>query len=305
MNIYCIIVLHNGSKWIDKCFGSLVNSSIPLKILAIDNASTDATPNIIREKFPQVEVIETGKNLGFGKANNIGLKRVLDENCDYAFLLNQDAWVEPDTIENLINIYNSNPEFGILAPLQLNGEGSLIDALFQQYSVAPCRELFTDLLIKKNSRHSIYETNFVNAACWLLSRKTIEVIGGFDPLFPHYSEDNDYINRVIFQRLKIGLCPNIIVFHDREYRPSEQNYDNLLNYVYVRLLVNLKNNLIAQQSKLQYFKKNFFNLISAYLGNNKRHYKLQYQATRLIIKNYRKIIAHRLNETNKAPHYLQ
>ena len=66
--VYTIIVTYNGAKWINKCFGSLQSSSIPLKIIAVDNNSKDNTPQIIKAKFPDVEVIETGENLGFGKA---------------------------------------------------------------------------------------------------------------------------------------------------------------------------------------------------------------------------------------------
>jgi N-acetylglucosaminyl-diphospho-decaprenol L-rhamnosyltransferase len=130
--IYSIVVTYNGSKWLDKCFGSLLNSTVSTKIIAIDNKSTDGTPDEIRLKFPSVEVIETGKNLGFGKANNIGLTRALNENADYVFLLNQDAWVEPDTIGKLISTQSS--EYAILSPVHLNGQGDALDSKLYRMS---------------------------------------------------------------------------------------------------------------------------------------------------------------------------
>ncbi len=77
MKIKAIIVTYNGLKWIDKCFSSLYKSETPLEIITIDNGSVDGSIDKIKKNFPQVEIIENGKNLGFGKANNIGLSMAL------------------------------------------------------------------------------------------------------------------------------------------------------------------------------------------------------------------------------------
>jgi len=216
MTIYAIIVTYNASKWIDKCFGSLVNSTMPVKILAIDNASSDGTPDIIRKKFPQVEVIETGQNLGFGKANNIGLKRVLEENADYAFLLNQDAWVEEDTIEKLVEVQHENPEFGILSPLPYDGNGINEDYLFSKYYKQQINR-------KKEFSHKTYEINFINAAGWLIAKKVILKFGGFHPSFRMHGEDVNYINRIHFKEFqKIGISLGTKYFHDRQKRENDE-----------------------------------------------------------------------------------
>ena len=91
MKVISIIITYNGSKWVEKCFGSLVKSTHPLKIIAVDNASDDGTPEIIHTKYPEVEVINSEQNLGFGKANNIGLRKALEERADYAFY--KQAWL--------------------------------------------------------------------------------------------------------------------------------------------------------------------------------------------------------------------
>jgi len=304
MKILAIVVTYNGVKWIDKCFNSLINSSTPIHILVIDNASTDNTPLIINNKFPTVEIIETGQNLGFGKANNIGLKKAVSENYDYAFLLNQDAWVETDTIEKLINIYRNNLQFGILAPLQLNGNGTLIDQLFFEYSITPCRELISDLLITKANTKNVYITPFVNAACWLLPLTTINKVGGFDPLYPHYGEDDDYINRVKNKTMKIGICPELKVFHDREFRTKNKEWNKLVNTSFIKLLVDLKNNNKSLPSKRHYFKLFTLHLIKSLASKNKKLHKVQYHAIWKIIHKYDVIIDHRRFETEVKPHYL-
>jgi GT2 family glycosyltransferase len=214
ISIFAIVVTYNGSKWINKCFGSLVSSTIPVKILAIDNASSDGTPDIIREKFPQVEVIETGLNLGFGKANNIGLKRVLAEDADYAFLLNQDAWVEGDTIEKLVEVHQKHSEFGILSPVPYDGTGEKEDYLFSEYYK-------NKIHTKKKYLNKTFEIEFINAAGWLITIDTIEKIGGFHPKFKIHGEDTNYTNRIHCLGLhKIGITFATKYYHDRQKRKT-------------------------------------------------------------------------------------
>lgn len=265
--VFAIVVTYNGTKWIDKCFGSLINSTIPLKILAIDNASTDGTPQIIREKFLKVEVIETGENLGFGKANNIGLKRVLDENADYAFLLNQDAWVEKDTIEKLIAVQSQNQEFHLLSPIHLNGKGDAIDRNFENYlgrNYTP--ELISDIYLKKIK--PFYEGKYANAAAWLLSYHCLETVGGFDPIFKHYGEDDDYINRMHLAELKLGIVPNAIIYHDRpqDGKMGEKFYEN---QIYTQSVLALKSSL--PPNRIYLWRKiisDYFAYYVAYMGKN-------------------------------------
>ena len=73
MKILTIIVSYNFMPWIDKCLGSMIQSGYPTDILVLDNDSKDETVKTIRERYPQVRLIENHANLGFGKANNIGI----------------------------------------------------------------------------------------------------------------------------------------------------------------------------------------------------------------------------------------
>lgn len=300
--VFCIIVTYNGSKWIDKCFGSLVNSSIPVKVLAIDNASTDGTPDIIRKKFPHVEVIETGENLGFGKANNIGLKRVLDENADYAFLLNQDAWVNNNTLATLIEKCQQNNQYGIISPMQFNDEGSYIDDLFFKYTISQERVLISDYI--KSTLSPVYEVEFVNAACWLIPINTLKKVGGFDPLFPHYGEDNDLINRIKNKGLKIGLVPQVYVFHDRETRINNQTYKYLKNKLFIQTLIVLKNPTTIKKSRLRLLLESIITVLRLMFSTNKIYYLSKIAALFKIIGIYGRIYDHKQKEVLDRAHYL-
>ncbi|MCW3789192.1 glycosyltransferase family 2 protein [Plebeiibacterium sediminum] len=270
--IIAIIVTYNGSKWIDKCFGSLINSTIPIKILAIDNASSDNTPNIIKDHFPQVEVIETMKNLGFGKANNIGLKRVLKERADYAFLLNQDAWIEPDTIEKLISISETDNEYGIISPIHLNGYGDMLDYAFESYlGRYSTKTFYSDLYFNKVK--PVYEAQYANAAAWLIPRATIKKIGLFNPIFPHYGEDTDYIARLKYHKLKIVISPITRIYHDRIQHSNNTPLKN-----FKRIYIDDLNKLLNINSSLHFALRRWLSDKLTIIFNKilKLHFKLSF-----------------------------
>lgn len=224
MLCYAIVVTYNGSKWVDKCFGGLLNSTFPVKIIAVDNCSSDDTLDLLRGKFPSVEIVGLNKNLGFGGANNVGIAIAQKAGADYIFLLNQDAWVDPDTIENLIRVDKMFSGFGIISPVHLNGDGNAFDYGFMNCLCGSKEKIhLSDFYLKpKAELNNIYRIDFVNAAAWLLSRKTIEKVGGFNPLFFQYGEDQDYVNRCKYFRLKIGFVPLAKVYHGRPQYDTDE-----------------------------------------------------------------------------------
>jgi len=256
IKIYCVVVTYNGMQWIEKCFSSLIGTPLPLKILAIDNGSTDNTVAYLKENFPRVEVIETGENLGFGKANNIGLRKALAENADYVFLLNQDAWIKEDTIEKLVEVSTNNPEFGIISPFHLNWDSTKVDHYFlQMVNPFDCPDFLSDSFLKKQK--DLYTVKFIHAACWLVSKECLSKSGGFDPLFYHYGEDNDYVNRARLKGFKIGICPSVNVFHYGFFDLSKQlNSNKHLNKTFGLLeLKTLQNSLAGNY--VFFFKRHF------------------------------------------------
>ncbi|WP_052016958.1 glycosyltransferase family 2 protein [Arcticibacter svalbardensis] len=227
MNVHVIISTHNGAYWIEKCINSVLNSSIDVHINIIDNVSTDQTVDLIQSKFPEVYLVRNEIDMGFAKSNNILLRKAIEEGADYVFLLNQDAWVEKDTIEGLIKILLQNNQYGIVSPVHINGAGTALDFNFSTY----CREnrcpgFLSDLYLKKIKE--VYDLYFVNAALWLVSRECLLRIGLFDPMFTVYGEDVDYTNRSRAKGFKIGLAPYLRGYHDREKRPPSVKHNRLI-----------------------------------------------------------------------------
>ena len=77
-------------------------------------------------------------------------------------------------------------------------------------------KLITDLYL--NQLSDVYNTKYIHAAAWLLPKQTLQTIGGFDPIFHHYAEDDDYLNRLRYHRMKIGVCPAARIVHDHHNR---------------------------------------------------------------------------------------
>lgn len=269
--IFVIIVSYKGHRWYERCFTSLRQSDLPVQTVVIDNASNDGTVEYIRAHFPEIHLIESKENLGFGRANNMGMRYALDNGADYVFLLNQDAWVEPSTIGELVRVAEKYPEYGILSPVQVNKEKSkVLDGVidFLSYPTHTCYELFNDLLL--GTKKEVYSVREMNAAAWLLPRKTLEIVGGFDPIFLHYGEDWNYMSRVLYHNMKIGLLPDVLVVHDCVERVKQNKgyaatYDKWLlqrttDLLYPDIIVDEMCKQSIKQSivKLLTFKRNTF-----------------------------------------------
>ena len=225
--IYIIIVTYNAMKWAEKCFSSLRKSSISVKTIVVDNGSTDGTQEYVKTNFPEVHFIQSPENLGFGKANNIGIEIAYKAGADFFYLMNQDAWIFENTFSELIKLYENyenKEEIGIISPMHLDGSEKLLDFHFERYLARSVEKnrIISELFL--NSERNFVEVDFVNAAHWFLPKATIEKVGGFNPYFFHYGEDNEYVNRLRFHGKKILLCPESKVVHDGKQALNKVNY---------------------------------------------------------------------------------
>ncbi len=233
-SVYVIIVTYNAMKWSEKCFSSLRRSSVPVQIIVIDNGSADGTQDFIKNNFPEVDFIQSSENLGFGKANNLGLEMAYKRGADFFYLMNQDAWIFEDSIEKLLLIfqnYTQKEEIGILSPMHLDGSQQQLDVHFERYLARYTQHnrFLSDVF--NDRQKTSYEIDFINAAHWLLPKSTIEIIGGFNPYFFHGAEDYDYVNRVKYFGKKILICTESRVVHDTVqffHKKEPKNKEELL-----------------------------------------------------------------------------
>ena len=227
--ILAIVVTFNAMPWIEKCLGSVKKSSIKADICIIDNGSLDGTPEYVRENWPEAILFDSGENLGFGAANNIGLKYAIEHGYEFVYLLNQDAWLEADTLEKLVSAWK--PAYGILSPIQMSGKGRRMDKRFAK----KCKKY----LKKESADPDVATVPFVMAAHWLVSIKALETVGGFSPAFKHYGEDDNWIDRLHYFGYKVGVVRDATAVHDRAERKATE--EQRMNLKCVSTIVKMSN----------------------------------------------------------------
>ena len=217
-----IIVTFNAGKWLERCFKSLESSSVQPDVMVIDNGSTDGTLKWIWDHTSDnVRIHPTGENLGFGAANNIGLRYALEQGYEYVYLLNQDAWVGPECFDRLIKAFQSSEGYGILSPLQMQADMTHRDKYFQKHCGSRIDRSLTQIV----------DVPCVMASHWRLTRRCIETVGGFSPAFKHYGEDENYIYRAHWHGLRSGVVMSATAVHDRAERRADKASRMRLKYV--------------------------------------------------------------------------
>lgn len=121
--VHVLVINWNGIQHLPECLDTLLASTYErIRVVLIDNASTDGSVAFARERYgrdPRFEVLECPSNLGWAGGNNAGIRAALDAGADYVFLLNNDTAAEPDCIERLVAAAEKNPRIGALAPKML------------------------------------------------------------------------------------------------------------------------------------------------------------------------------------------
>lgn len=293
-----IIVSYNFEPWIYKCLNSLRSSTLKLNIVVVDNSSQDKTCEIIKNEFPEITLFENKQNLGFGKANNIGIEYAIKNGFDYVFLLNQDAWIEADAMDSLLEAAVKHKEYGILSPIHLNGKGADFDKGFANYLS------LNSLEDVKNTKTQIINTKFVNAAMWLIPLSVIKETGGFAPLFSHYGEDVNLAQRIRKNGYKIGVITSAIGYHDREFREVSRE-----KYFYSEFVYFLTEATNPFYSSLQAFgysllaakKKALKSLMKGDFNAYRNYFSICFK----LMQKWRKIIHTRKIGKQKGMHFLQ
>ena len=195
-DITVIITSFKSGKKIKTCLNSINRQT---KIILIENSSDSKIKNNIEKEFSNVECILTGANLGYGKANNIGLKKVTTK---FALVLNPDATLNPSTLTNFLKTTEKIPEFAIMAPYKQRG--------------------------KNNLENSVpIETINVKGFAMFLNLSEFKDIGFFDENFFFYFEEIDLCKRLISHGKKIYLVPDIKINHGGDHSHEESINDEM------------------------------------------------------------------------------
>jgi N-acetylglucosaminyl-diphospho-decaprenol L-rhamnosyltransferase len=221
-DITVVVVNYNTGHLLDRLFSALAAARGDLRIqtIVIDNASRDNSVEILRSKYPTVELIENAINVGFGRANNQAVSKIRGQ---YALLLNPDAFVLPDTLYKTLSFMQQNPRCGILGVKLVDENGSLQPSC--RFFPTPWNVFLagtglhrffpgTRLVDDMSWDHSrIRECDWVPGCYYLVRKEVVDQIGLFDPRFFLYYEEVDHCRRAHLAGWKVCFYPNTQVVH--------------------------------------------------------------------------------------------
>lgn len=198
----------------------LAAQGLDVDVWVVDNASSDDSAGAIRARFPGVNVIEAGANLGFGAANNRAMERARGE---FFLLLNTDAFPEADALRELLEAARRYPRAAVLAPRILNEDGSRQKTIWpfptplhnwlENTGLAWFARRFAPHLSQNHSPDAEGEVPWATGACLLVRRAVYEQIGGFDERFWMYAEETDWQKTMRAADWQIVFVPAAVVTH--------------------------------------------------------------------------------------------
>ena len=241
MDISVIIVSYNVKEFLQQALFSLKKSleGIDSEIIIVDNASIDGSRKIIKNDFPEIELIENQENVGFAKACNQGIEVSEGE---YILLLNPDTLLQEDTISKMIAFFENHPEAGAAGCKILNADGTLQKACRRSFptpSVAipkmlglsrmfPNNKLFAKYNLTYKDPDEMSEVDAVSGSFLMFRRVIVDEIGWMDEDFFMYGEDLDYCYRIKQAGWKIYYVPDTQIVHYKGESAKLASYDNLI-----------------------------------------------------------------------------
>ena len=224
LDLSIVIVNFNAKEYLKKCLDSIFGSKTKnFEVIIVDNASKDNIEEII-ENYPKVKFIKNKENLGFSKANNVGLRK---SSGKYILFLNPDTAVNKDTLGTLLSFMEETPDAGIVTCKVVLPNGELDDSCHRGYptpwnaicffsgleKLFPHSRLFAGYHMGWMDYSKIHEINACAGSFMLVRRKAGEDIGWWDEDFFFYGEDLDFCLKVREKEWKIYYYPQVLITH--------------------------------------------------------------------------------------------
>jgi GT2 family glycosyltransferase len=217
-DVSVVVVTYNALPWVEQCLDSVRGRDV----VVVDNGSTDGTVDVVRERYPDVRLIEQ-ENRGMGGGNNSGMRA---SDGRYFFLLNSDAWVVGDGLDRLVQFADEHPEAAVVGPKLLNPDGSLqrsvrgeptLWRLATEYlfirKLAPRSRLLNPLYVGGFGHDAVAEADWLFGSALLVRREAADAVGLFDERFFMFSEEVDWMTRFRRAGWKVLFFPGAEVVH--------------------------------------------------------------------------------------------
>lgn len=215
--VTAIVLNWCGEEDTAACLRSLQASDYPaLDILLVDNASPDSSGERLREAFPDLAYLQTGKNVGYTGGNNRGIERALSDGADYLLILNNDTVVEAECVTRLVQAARSTAGVGAVGPkiLYFDAPGLIWFGGGKLSSVrAIGRHRLQGMPDRRGAEERTEEVSFLTGCCLLIPANVLREMGGFEDDFFAYAEDVELSLRLTSVGYHLVYEPTARVFH--------------------------------------------------------------------------------------------
>lgn len=237
VDVSIIIVNYNTKQLILDCIESIYTKTkgITFEIIVVDNASQDGSVDAIKESYPEVVVIASKQNLGFGVANNRGTDISRGK---AVFFLNSDTLLVNNAVKELYDTLYSETDIA-LCGANLFGDERCIEtgSSYSHTEDSLIRHICTILYLPLKSKPKIYnrptEVRWVSGASMMFDKKTFIEIGSFDPLFFMYFEEADTALRLKQRKKKIIYVPSAKIIHLEGMSSNKNEFDKPTKFIYL------------------------------------------------------------------------
>ena len=208
-----VIVNWNGERFLDHCLTALLAQTVaPHEIIVVDNASSDASLDIVR-RFPSVRLLAQNENLGFARGNNLAIEAAVAES-EWIALLNPDAFVDPHWLEGLLSAASDYPAFDVFGSKLVNAANpAMLDGAGDAYHISGLVWRMAHGAPNPSSSEQVQEVFSPCAAAALYRRSALLAVGGFDEDFFCYMEDVDLGFRLRLAGYRCLYVPASVAHH--------------------------------------------------------------------------------------------
>lgn len=218
-----VVVTHESAQELPVSLGSLGACRLPIELVVFDNASRDGSAAVARRLRPDVRVIESPDNLGFGAANN---RALAESTAPLVLLLNPDAELRPGALEALLSALAARPELAAVGPRTRNSDGSVQLSFGEDLTLlSEWRRRRLERACRAGASWALAEAGrlvasesepfWLSGSCLLARRQALVQVGGFDEGFFLYEEDVDLCARLRAAGWRVGFRPAAEVVHHR------------------------------------------------------------------------------------------
>jgi N-acetylglucosaminyl-diphospho-decaprenol L-rhamnosyltransferase len=219
LDLSIVLVCWNNKTYLEPCLRSLYGGKLrsSFDVVVVDNGSTDGSQDMLREKFPQVQIIQNDRNLGLGKASNQGIEATCGR---YILLLNNDTLVNGPSLDAMVEFLDREPEAGAVGGKLLNPDGSFqaagshFPSAHEEFLISTrLGALFLPSYPDIIPGDDVKLVDWIGSACLLIRRNALDQVGLLDEEYFIYGDEADLQFRLKKAGWKVYYLPNVTTIH--------------------------------------------------------------------------------------------